>query len=170
MYHMWIICVLFFRLNFLNEWLVFNCVHSKVTNSGLPITTGKPFQQKVRPWPSEKKVSCHLHPEGETPWRSRDGCVELARRTWIMCPGGQRGSQNNKKICQNTRFLLDVEAEHYPLKRISKKHKPLPNLLCLRGSMLSPCYVSPWFDNRNLANVPVKLSRQPSTPSNKILE
>ena len=25
-----------------------------------------PFQQKVRPWPSEKKVSCHLHPSGDT--------------------------------------------------------------------------------------------------------
>lgn len=29
--------------------------------------------------------------------------------------------KTTKKICKKKRFLLDMEAEHYPLKRISKK-------------------------------------------------
>ena len=36
-----------------------------------------------------------------------------------------------------SRFLLDMEAEHYSPEKDIKKNKPLPNLLFLRGSMLS---------------------------------
>lgn len=98
-----------------------------------------PFQQKVRPWPSEKKVSCHLHPSGDTNGPAMR-CVGNCRCSWIMCPA-MTWTKQQKRFAKKK-----VSTGHgswtLPPEKDIKKNKPLPNLLFLRGSMLSTLAMS----------------------------